>query len=166
MATVALSPFFALSLTYRISRMQGNMQTISRQVSPVFSAAFRASAARPRHSAVSYSRAVHTARQTFFGVASLCSRSASTRKTGESCAGAFGDRQEHSVNTRSPQITGHSLVVCTAGTALLPAMALFGSTATKDSIYEYTVKDAGESWQLLASGHHHLVVKEFTESER
>ena len=33
---------------------------------------------------------------------------------------------------------------CPAGTSLLPAMALFGSTATKDSLYEYTVKDAGE----------------------
>ncbi len=32
-----------------------------------------------------------------------------------------------------------------AGTSTAGAMAFFGSTATKDSLYEYTVKDAGKS---------------------
>ena len=41
--------------------------------------------------------------------------------------------------------------VCTAGASFLPAMAFFGATATKDSLYDYTVKDAGGSRASLLS---------------
>ena len=41
-------------------------------------------------------------------------------------------------------MSDHVTPLATAGTSLLPTMAFFGSTATKESLYDYTVKDAGE----------------------
>ena len=36
------------------------------------------------------------------------------------------------------------LLLCVVGASYLPVMALFGATATMDTLYDYTVKDAGE----------------------
>ena len=45
---------------------------------------------------------------------------------------------------KSHQIIIIALLLCCAGASYLPVMALFGATATKDTLYDYTVKDAGE----------------------
>ena len=58
------------------------MQSVSRQVTPVLSAALRASSVSPRHPVRSHIRTVQTARQAFFGARSNCSRTMQSKKIG------------------------------------------------------------------------------------
>ena len=132
-----------LLLEQNVLRIPYIMHSVSRQAVCTFSAAFRVSSAPPRRCAVSHVRELQTARQSYFGTSSALKQSVITRKSGKLC-GKKSTARRCILLAELHQIINIGLLLCCAGSFHLPAMALFGATATKDTLYDYTVKDAGE----------------------
>jgi hypothetical protein len=142
------------------------MQSLSRQASPVFQAASRASLALPRLcarcSATSHVRSIQTARRAFFGAASICNKASALRRTGNDAGKARTHLADTDLGLRSEADHGSlTPMICCAGASYLPAMAFFGATATKDSLYEYTVKDAGAFLVFKLSPFHTVLCLEW-----
>ena len=92
---------------------------------------------------MSHVRELQTARQSYFGTSSALKQSVVTRKSGKPCGNKLTARR-CILLAKLHQIINIGLLLCCAGSFFLPAMALFGATATKDTLYDYTVKDAGK----------------------
>ena len=87
-------------------------------------------------------RELQTARQSYFGAPSALKQPVVTRNSSALC-----DKKLVAIRCiiACDIAPGHhdKSSLRFAGAAFLPAMALFGATATKDTLYDYTVKDAG-----------------------